>query len=184
MSRNITTAMLVALAFWGVVRGHEVRPGYLEIGQTGEETFEVYFKVPARGDLRLGLYARLPESCDILTPARTRATSGAFIDRWSVTCPGGLVGKTVDVEGLSGTLTDVLVRFERADGTVQIGRLTPDSTAFFVEAVPSAWSVAGTYFALGVEHILLGIDHRSSCWHFCSWWKGGGDWWPPSPPLQ
>ena len=42
---------------------------------------------------------------------------------------------------------------------MQIARLTPDTPAFVVEAVPSAWSVAGTYLALGVEHILLGIDH-------------------------
>ena len=50
--------LLVLLVFPGIVLGHEVRPGYLEIAQTGEETFDVYFKVPARGDLRLSLYAR------------------------------------------------------------------------------------------------------------------------------
>ena len=53
----------------------------------------------------------------------------------------------------------MLVRLERADGTVQIARLKPDAPAFVVEATPSAWKVAGTYLALGVEHILLGIDH-------------------------
>jgi hydrogenase/urease accessory protein HupE len=156
---SLVVAFLVVLALPGVVLGHEVRPGYLEIGQTGEETFDVYFKVPARGDLRLSLYARLPERCQARTPVRTRAEAGAFIDRWSVTCTGGLVGETIRIEGLSATLTDVLVRLERADGTTQIARLTPDTPSFVVEAIPSAWSVAGTYLALGVEHILLGIDH-------------------------
>ncbi len=151
--------VLVILALPGIVLGHEVRPGYLEIGQTGEETFDVYFKVPARGELRLSLYARLPERCEARIPVRTQARAGAFIDQWSITCAGGLVGETVRIEGLSATLTDVLVRLERTDGTVQIARLTPDSPAFVVEAVPSAWSVTGTYLALGVEHILLGIDH-------------------------
>ncbi len=160
MSRStLVVAFLVVLALPGVVLGHEVRPGYLQIGQTGEETFDVYFKVPARGDLRLSLYARLPERCEARTPVRTRAEAGAFIDQWSVTCAGGLVGETIRIEGLSATLTDVLARLERTDGTVQIARLTPDSPNFVVEAVPSAWSVAGTYLALGVEHILLGIDH-------------------------
>ncbi len=160
MSRStLVVTFLIVLALPGVVLGHEVRPGYLEIGQTGAETFDVYFKVPARGDLRLSLYARLPERCQARTPVRTRAEAGAFIDQWSVTCTGGLVGETIRIEGLSATLTDVLARLERADGTVQIARLTPDNPTFVVEGIPSTWNVAGTYLALGVEHILLGIDH-------------------------
>ena len=151
--------LLVLLFFSGIVLGHEVRPGYLEISQTGVETFDVFFKVPARGDLRLALYARLPERCQARTPVRTRAGAGAFIDQWSVNCAGGLVGETMGIDGLSSTLTDVLVRLQRSDGTVQIARLTPDAPTFVVEAVPSAWRIAGTYLALGVEHILLGIDH-------------------------
>jgi len=156
---SLVVAFLVVLALPGIVRGHEVRPGYLEIGQTGEETFDVHFKVPARGDLRLSLYARLPERCEARIPVRTQARPGAFIDQWSVTCAGGLVGETIRIEGLSATLTDVLVRLQRADGTVQIARLTPDNPTFVVEGIPSTWNVAGTYLALGVEHILLGIDH-------------------------
>ncbi len=137
--------VLVILALPGIVLGHEVRPGYLEIGQTGEETFDVYFKVPARGELRLSLYARLPERCEARIPVRTQARAGAFIDQWSITCAGGLVGETVRIEGLSATLTDVLVRLERADGTVQIARLTPDSPAFVVETAPSAWQTMCAY---------------------------------------
>ena len=160
MNRTLgAVILLLFLAVSGIVQGHEVRPGYLEISQTGRETFNLFFKVPGRGDMRLALYPRMPARCQVRTPVRTRATSGAFIDQWSVTCAEGLVGTTVGVDGLSGTLTDVLVRFERADGTVQIARLTPDAPAFMVEAAPSAWRVAGTYLTLGFEHILLGIDH-------------------------
>ncbi len=157
--RSMSLVVLFILAFPGIVLGHEVRPGYLEISQTGRETFDVFFKVPGRGDMRLALYAQLPTSCEARTPVHTQARGGAFIDRWSVTCAGGLVGETVKIEGLSATLTDVLVRLERTDGTVQIARLTPDTPTFVVEAIPSAWRVAGTYLTLGVEHILLGIDH-------------------------
>ncbi len=38
-------------------------------------------------------------------------------------------------------------------------RLTPSAPSFIVEAVPGQWEVAATYCKLGVEHILLGIDH-------------------------
>ena len=40
---------------------HEVRPAYLELRQTAPETYDVLWKVPARGaDLRLGIYVEMP----------------------------------------------------------------------------------------------------------------------------
>ena len=57
------------------------------------------------------------------------------------------------------TSTDVLVRIETLDGTVQTERLTPTRTAFIVQATPDASDVAATYLRLGVEHILFGFDH-------------------------
>ena len=53
----------------------------------------------------------------------------------------------------------MLVRIERADGTGQVLRLKPDSPSFVVEPAPGALQVAATYTGLGVEHILLGVDH-------------------------
>lgn len=138
---------------------HEVRPGYLEIRQTDEETYRVLFKVPARGELRLGIHASLPPSCTPLTPVSTYSAPGAYVDRWTVSCPGGLTGREIAVDGLSDTLTDALARIERADGTTQIARLTPAEPSFVVEAAPAALEVAWTYLRLGIEHILLGIDH-------------------------
>ena len=149
--------LLVAVA--GRVDAHEVRPGYLELRQTGPETFRVLWKVPARGDLRLGIYARLPDRCEPLAPAVGSEAGGAFTERWTVACRGGLTGQRIVIDGLSATFTDVLVRLEGSDGTTQVARLTPSAPAFVVEAEPSRIRVAGTYLRLGVEHILGGIDH-------------------------
>ncbi|MCZ6611622.1 MAG: HupE/UreJ family protein [Planctomycetota bacterium] len=141
------------------VEAHEVRPGYLAVRQTGAESFDVLWKVPAKGNLRLGLYARLPENCTAPAPRSTYIAGGASTERWSVTCAGGLTGRTIAIDGLRATMTDVLVRLERDDGTTQVTRLSPSEPAFVVEATPSAMNVAGTYLGLGIEHILLGIDH-------------------------
>jgi hypothetical protein len=65
----------------------------------------------------------------------------------------------VRIDGLSATRTDVLARVERADGSSQTVRLTPAAPAFVVSAAPGAWQVMKTYLGLGVEHILLGVDH-------------------------
>jgi hypothetical protein len=83
----------------------------------------------------------------------------AFTERWTVTREGGLAGGTVHIAGLAATLTDVLVRVQRLEGSTQVTRLTPAGPSFIVEAAPRATQVAGTYLRLGVEHILLGIDH-------------------------
>ena len=78
---------VVALLVMGVVglaRAHEVRPGYLELRQTGPEIYDVLWKVPARGDLRLGLYVRLPENCQPITPKAHYGAGGAFLERSQV----------------------------------------------------------------------------------------------------
>ncbi len=156
---RFSLAALLVLGFAAGVAAHEVRPGYLAVRQTGAESFDVLWKVPAKGDLRLSLHARLPESCRELAPRSSYFGGAASTERWSVTCPGGLTGGTIAIDGLSGTMTDVLVRIERSDGTTLVTRLSPADPSFVVEATPSALQVAGTYLGLGTEHILLGIDH-------------------------
>jgi hydrogenase/urease accessory protein HupE len=85
--------------------------------------------------------------------------NNAFTQRWTVKRAGGLTGSTIQIAGLAATMTDVLVRLERLDGSTQVTRLTPSSPSFVVEAAPGALEVARTFTVLGVEHILTGIDH-------------------------
>ena len=77
------------LAFAGAAHGHEARPCYFELRQTGPERYDLTWKVPMRGDLRLGIYPRLPEGCVATKPPVTYVAQGALIERQTVTCPGG-----------------------------------------------------------------------------------------------
>lgn len=143
-----------------LAHAHESRPAYLELKQTAKDTFDLLWKVPAQGDnLRLGLYVRLPDSAETLSDPLSMFVGGAFVERWSFREPASLVDTTIHIDGLSNTLTDVLVRIERLDGTTQIARLMPEAPSMVVTAAPSGWQVAKTYFFIGVEHILLGLDH-------------------------
>jgi hydrogenase/urease accessory protein HupE len=156
---RIAAILLIALA-WVVPRAeaHEVRPAFLEIREVASDTFDVLWKVPARGEYRLRLHVRLPMECSG-APQHGSFAGGAFVEKWQANCPGGLVGREISIDGLSATRTDVLVRIERADGTTQTTRLTPEQVSFEVTAAPSKLDVSRTYFVLGVEHILLGVDH-------------------------
>ena len=147
------------LAVGTLAHAHEVRPGYLEIRQTETDTFDVLWKVPARGELKLSIHARLPDNCAPLSAIVSTRSGGAYTDRWTVTCPGGLSGGTIVIDGLSTTLTDVLARIERLDGSSQVSRLSPDAPSIVIEATQGWQQIAGTYLGLGVEHILSGIDH-------------------------
>jgi hydrogenase/urease accessory protein HupE len=152
----ISFAAFLCASAWA----HEMRPAYLELRQTGAETYDVLWKVPGRGDdLRLGLYVKFPADSRNLTEPRGVMVNNALTERWSVQRAGGLNGGTISIDGLNATMTDVLVRLERLDGTTQVTRLTPSAPSFVVEAAPGAWEVARTYLVLGVEHILGGIDH-------------------------
>lgn len=159
-------ALLVAFAcvalavFAPDVLAHEVRPAYLELRQAGAETYDVLWKVPGLGEnLRLGLYVELPAGCSNAAEPRASMINSAYTQRWTVNCAGGLSGGTIRIAGLSGTMTDVLVRLERLDGSTQVTRLTPATSSFVVEAASGALEVARTYLVLGVGHILGGVDH-------------------------
>jgi hydrogenase/urease accessory protein HupE len=153
------TALLAWLVLAAPAAAHEVRPGYLEIHQESAERYALRFKVPALGDARLSLHVRLPANCADLEPPRSEPAGTGMIDRLRVSCPGGLEGSEIAIDGLATTYTDVIVRAARADGTVQSARLTPDRPSFTLVASPTWQETAETYFLLGVEHILGGIDH-------------------------
>lgn len=169
---------LILVTLLAVVPGvfaHEVRPAYLEMRQTGPDTYNAMWKVPGQGEnLRFGLYVELPGGCANVTEPRGSMVSEAYSERWTVNCTGGMTGGTVHIAGLSQTMTDVLVRLERLDGTTQVTRLTPSAPSFVVEAAPRGLEVARTYLVLGVEHILLGIDHLLFVLALCLLVKGTG----------
>lgn len=138
---------------------HELRPGYLDMRETAPDEFAVVWKVPARGDARLALHVRLPDTCKPNgEPVRT-IEGAAFFERWTVTCPGGLKGHDIIIDGLRTTLTDSLVRIGYLSGNTQTSRLTPEAPAVTVSGVQTKLEVSGTYFWLGVDHILSGFDH-------------------------
>ena len=152
-------ALLVLMLLAPLAQAHEVRPAYLRVQQESAEQFNLLWRVPARGDMRLGVYIGLPEPCKDLGEKLSWQEGGTHIERWSVRCEGGLFGQEIEVLGLTSTVIDALARVERLDGTTQIERVTPANPTFVVRESESLSEVIATYTLLGFEHILLGIDH-------------------------
>ena len=157
--RRLVWAML-GCALSADAFAHEARPAYLELRETARHTYDVLWKVPARGgDLRLAVYVELPSGAHPLAEPRGRFTEDAYVERWRFAREGGLGGQTLHIAGLSATRVDALVRLTALDGTTQTLRATPDAPFVEFPREASTWNVATTYAALGIEHILLGLDH-------------------------
>ena len=154
---SVITMLVIAAAS---AHGHEIRPAYLEIKETGAGQYRVVWKRPVLGEVALRLDPRLPESCrDQDTPTRY-VTPRSLIERRVIACgEGGLAGQPIGIDGLEASITDALVRLEWLDGSSQVARLTPSATSLTVERAPQALEVARTYLLLGIEHILTGVDH-------------------------
>jgi hydrogenase/urease accessory protein HupE len=156
--------LLGLLALPAPVHAHDLRWAYLDLKQTGPETYDVLWKTPElpghAGKAGVADFTpRFPATCVELTEPLRHDAGGARIVCWSLRHPGGLAGQTIHIDGLQGASSDVLVRHERLDGTVQFARLTPDQPDLLLAAASRASDVVTTYLGLGVGHILLGIDH-------------------------
>jgi hydrogenase/urease accessory protein HupE len=138
---------------------HELQPGYLELSLVAEDEYAVVWKVPAARGRPMAIAPRLPANCMPDMPEQPIWDGSAYVARWNVTCPGGLEGGTIQIDGLAKTSTDVLVRFDYADGVNEARRLTPGNPSFVVPSQPNPLEVARAYLLLGVEHILSGFDH-------------------------
>ena len=154
--------LLLALLFGGQagpVAGHALEPGFLELRALGGDVWRAFWKVPQVAGRPMAIAAVLPENCDARLPPEPRPAGTAFVAEWTASCPGGLQGGEIRIEGLERTETDVLVRYELQPDKVESQRLTAATTVFTVPAPQAAVGILATYGALGVDHILTGIDH-------------------------
>ena len=155
MNRAVLAATVLMLGLVGQAVAHEVRPAYLRIDATAEGRYEVLFKRPLTGRQLLPLVPVFPPDCEAVSTGAD-ATADAFVQRLELNCADGLRGGTIAIDGLAGTITDVMLRVTLADGAEIVGVLKPSSPEIAVDE--SATSAFG-YLALGVEHLLLGFDH-------------------------
>ena len=127
MLRRWTVVIVLVLGWAATAHADVFRPAYLELRQISTDTYDVMWKVPAQGDaMRLAIHVVFPPGTINITEPRGTFVGDGFVERWSIRRTGGLVGERVRIGGLPGTITDVLARIEREDGTTQVARLLPE----------------------------------------------------------
>ncbi|MDK3075042.1 HupE/UreJ family protein [Sedimentitalea sp. JM2-8] len=138
---------------------HALDPGYLELSAIDAAQWRVYWRMPDVNGRPMPIAPRLSNACE-QTPSPAPAFDGrAWVASFMATCPDGLAGVTIRIEGLERTRTDVLVRYELAPGQARTQRLTASAPDFTVPSDPGRGAVFASYVSLGVTHILEGLDH-------------------------
>ena len=152
--------VILLVPFSSNVEAHKLQPAYLEINEQAAGTFNVLWKRPLVGNSPMNIYPQLPARCSNLTEPVLRPSQSGTVERWLVDCgEAGITNETITIGGLSATVTDTLLRVQLIDGNMQTTVLRPDSPSYLISAKPSQKKIAGSYFVLGVEHILGGFDH-------------------------
>lgn len=138
---------------------HEIRPAYLQIIQVDEFTYEVYWKVPSMGDAVPKIQPVFPESFTLEATKPPNQIPGSVIYYFQMNADEELQGQRIFIQGLNKTLIDVLVTVAYLDGEKATLLLQADKDSGILPGKTKVSDVIQTYTVLGIEHILLGIDH-------------------------
>jgi hypothetical protein len=156
----VLALVLVFVAVRGAL-AHEVRPAFLQISEGEPGVFSVLWKQPTLGDVAIHLEPRLSNGWLERPPSDQYAAAGFLIRSWTIRDPAArpLAGRTLTIEGLKDTITDVVVQIRLRGGLSLDAVLRPETPAITLDLGRSAPASALGFVELGIGHILTGPDH-------------------------
>jgi len=159
--RFLKRFLILLLFIFTFINGwsHEIRPAYLQIIQTSETTYEVFWKVPRMGDQVPKIHPIFPPFFSVEELKNPNQTPTSAIYSYRISSQETLQGNILTIDGLNKTLIDALVTITYLNGEKVTLMLQPDKDSTIIPGETSTSDVVKTYTLLGFEHILLGIDH-------------------------
>ncbi len=156
---SVEYLIILLLAIFPIdLNADEMRPALVQINQVDNSHYQVLWKVPARGEMKL----KLSLVIDGQRPPAARESyfvSSSYIERWEILRENGIQGLRIHVDQPGSILTDIIIRYESLDGEVLAGRINTSAPSFIFPLEPAYENIIATYTALGIEHILIGLDH-------------------------
>jgi hydrogenase/urease accessory protein HupE len=156
--------LLLLLPFLSTLpaHSHEVRPAFLQIMERAHKHFDILWKQPSTGQLAVHLVPHISGGFLERQPNEVESAPNFQIHVWRNLDLGaqGINGRTLRIEGLNQTITDVLVSVTLANGDSDQEILRPQNPSLTLHIEKTGVAVPA-YVTLGIEHILTGIDHLS-----------------------
>lgn len=156
---KIITSLLLIFLWSTFSMGDEIKLSYLEIKESKSQHYSVLLKLSLKDDQKLPIDMLIPKECSLTVPKTSHLVNNTYLDRWQMKCNEGLADKTLVIEGLKSTGTDLLLRVELLSGVSHSKLLNPSKSSYRVPKDASTWQIMQTYTWLGITHILLGFDH-------------------------
>ena len=156
---KIITSLLL-IFFWSTFSlADEIKLSYLEIKEIKSQHYSVLLKLASKDNQKLPIKMLMPKECSLTLPKTSHLLNNTYLDRWQMRCNEGLEDKTLFIEGLKSTGTDLLLRLELLSGVSHSKLFNPSKSSYRVPKDASSWQIVQTYTWLGITHILLGFDH-------------------------
>lgn len=159
MNRSVFIFFICSLSSIGL-EAHEIRPALLNIMEREPGYFDITWKVPAIGDMVLGIRPMLPKNMVAVGQSTTNKLPGTVIEYAIYKLEGdGIAGERIFIDGLSTVQIDVMVQIQLLDGTFYSALLQPHTPEYIIPDTGTKATISWAYSRMGIEHILGGIDH-------------------------
>jgi hydrogenase/urease accessory protein HupE len=126
---------------------HEARPVAISIAEQADGLYAVDIRTPSTIEAGNRPAVEWPADCQAVSVHGVR-------------CTQPLGGREVRIAWPAyNPAVTVLLRFTPREGATHTAVLPPAESRWIIPALPTASGVLGSYFRLGVQHILGGVDH-------------------------
>jgi hydrogenase/urease accessory protein HupE len=130
----------------------------LEIKETQDKIYTLLLKVPSKDKKKLALTLSMPKGCMLLEAKRTRLINETYLENSQIKCEEGLSNKTLDIQGLKSTDTELLLRLDLLSQSHSV-LLSASKPSYLIPKTQEDLEIVETYTWLGITHILIGFDH-------------------------
>ena len=154
MSSLRVGSLLSLFIFCPLLNAHEFNPAHLVIDETAENTYQINWMYPVKN---IGPRAEIifPDTCS--SEAQSPYQQGKYlVEKIDLLCGESLKGQIIEVTNLS-VLTDALVTITHLNNDVFEGLMNLKESKLLVPIKQQ--SFPSSYFTLGVDHLISGIDH-------------------------
>jgi hydrogenase/urease accessory protein HupE len=156
---RLAMLLFLTLAENGPALAHPLAPSLLQITETDEGFSEVLWKIPAARIPGETLRPQIPPGCRRSGDMEVQRVEAAHVERWRISCDTSWIGSEVGIEGIAGSISNVILRIQLADGRKYQSVLNAENPRFIIPQHPPMALVFKNYLALGMKHILTGWDH-------------------------
>jgi hydrogenase/urease accessory protein HupE len=154
---SLVLSLILSSSLWA----DDMRPASLTIEAIDDTSYKISWLVPVKNGVRPALSVDFDGQPRLLTPVRTQQKNNTAREYWSIEKESGLTGLTISIVGLKGSTYEVLLRIIDQKKQTITAVLNTEKTDYTIpdSETMDAENTVTAYILLGVEHILIGLDH-------------------------